>query len=347
MVSEKNAPIASESRQLDELSLLLKASGDSLRLEILSVLSKDSFGVLELCNLFNTKQSGMSHHLKVLANAGLVSTRREGNSIYYRRDLPIGMFSTLKHAIFNSADHIPRKAHVEQQLTTVYAQRAEASRAFFVENANRFKEQQDLIAAFDVYGEQVTDMLKRSKKTTQQYALELGPGAGELLPVLSQLFTHVIALDNSQAMLNQAQALATGHGLKNIEWQLNDSQFCTQLTTQHINNLNNTRNTTNGVLLDCVVINMVLHHTPSPAQVFADVCSAIKPGGILIITDLCAHDQDWARTACGDHWLGFEPHDLNRWGQENRMNEGESIYVALRNGFQIQIRQFIKKLNYV
>lgn len=347
MVSENNPPIASENRQLDDLSLLLKASGDPLRLEILSVLSKDSFGVLELCRLFNAKQSGMSHHLKVLANAGLLSTRREGNSIYYRRDLPIGMFSELKHAIFNSADQIPRKAHAELQLSAVYAQRAEASRAFFVENANRFKEQQDLIAAFDVYGEQVTDMLERSKKTEQQCALELGPGAGELLPVLSQLFTHVIALDNSQAMLNQAQDFAVRHGLKNIEWQLNDSQFCTQLTAQHTNNANSAHTINSNALLDCVVINMVLHHTPSPAQVFADVCSAIKPGGILIITDLCAHDQDWARTACGDHWLGFEPHDLNQWGQENQMDEGESIYAALRNGFQIQIRQFIKNLNYV
>ena len=343
MTSESKLPTADENGQLDSLSLLLKASGDSLRLEILSVLSKDSFGVLELCSLFNTKQSGMSHHLKVLANAGLVSTRREGNSIYYRRDLPLGTFSPLKHAIFSAADQIPRKAHVEQQLADVYAQRAEASRAFFVENANRFKEQQDLIAAFDVYGEQVTHMLKRSKQSSQQRVLELGPGTGELLPVLSQLFTHVIALDNSQAMLDQAQEFAIHHDLKNIEWQLNDSQFCTQLTTQHTNNLNNTCDTNSNTLLDCVVINMVLHHTPSPAQVFADVCSAIKPGGILIVTDLCAHNQDWARTACGDHWLGFEPHDLNQWGQENQMKEGESIYVALRNGFQIQIRQFIKK----
>ena len=343
MTSEKKLPKANETRQLDDLSLLLKASGDSLRLEILSVLSKDSFGVLELCSLFNTKQSGMSHHLKVLANAGLVSTRREGNSIYYRRDLPIGMFSALKHAIFNSADQIPRNLDIEQQLADVYTQRAEASRAFFVENANRFKEQQDLIAAFDVYGEHVTQMLERSKQPSQQRVLELGPGAGELLPVLSRLFTHVIALDNSQAMLNQAQEFAIGSGLKNIEWQLNDSQFCTQLTIQHTNNLNNTYDTNSNALLDCVVINMVLHHTPSPAQVFADVCSAIKSGGVLIVTDLCAHDQDWARTACGDHWLGFEPHDLNQWGQENQMSEGESIYVALRNGFQIQIRQFIKK----
>src|SRR3954462_1825364 len=64
---------------------LLKAAGDGFRLEILRVLAQDSFGVLELCRIFAAKQSGMSHHLKVLTSAGLLSTRREGNSIFYRR----------------------------------------------------------------------------------------------------------------------------------------------------------------------------------------------------------------------------------------------------------------------
>ncbi|RYZ84355.1 MAG: ArsR family transcriptional regulator, partial [Moraxellaceae bacterium] len=51
---------------------LLKAAGDSFRLDVLRVLAQDSFGVLELCRIFSAKQSGMSHHLKVLTNAGLV-----------------------------------------------------------------------------------------------------------------------------------------------------------------------------------------------------------------------------------------------------------------------------------
>ena len=65
----------------DALAAFCKAIGDALRLDILRVLRNDSFGVLELAQIFAMRQSGMSHHLKVLANAGLVSTRREGNSI--------------------------------------------------------------------------------------------------------------------------------------------------------------------------------------------------------------------------------------------------------------------------
>ncbi|MDV7213510.1 ArsR/SmtB family transcription factor, partial [Azotobacter beijerinckii] len=72
----------------DELAALCKAGGDPLRLKVLRVLASDSFGVLELAQIFAIGQSGISHHLKVLAQAGLVATRREGNAIFYRRALP-------------------------------------------------------------------------------------------------------------------------------------------------------------------------------------------------------------------------------------------------------------------
>ena len=72
-------------QQLAALAALCKASSDPLRLQVLRVLHKASFGVSELCSIFDIRQPALSHHLKVLANAGLVATRREGNSIFYRR----------------------------------------------------------------------------------------------------------------------------------------------------------------------------------------------------------------------------------------------------------------------
>ena len=32
-------------------------------------------------------------------------------------------------------------------------------------------------------------------------------------------------------------------------------------------------------------------------------------GGVLLVTELCRHHQDWVKDACGDVWLGFEPAD--------------------------------------
>jgi SAM-dependent methyltransferase len=90
------------------------------------------------------------------------------------------------------------------------------------------------------------------------------------------------------------------------------------------------------------VINMVLHHVPSPGRLFEDIGRLLNKNGCLLISDLCHHDQQWAREACGDVWLGFEPDDFSGWARHAGLQEGQSQYMALRNGFQIQVRQFFK-----
>ena len=57
-----------------------------MRVQILKVLQENAYGVLELCQIFDIRQSAMSHHLKILSNAGLVATKREGTTIFYRRN---------------------------------------------------------------------------------------------------------------------------------------------------------------------------------------------------------------------------------------------------------------------
>ena len=56
------------------ITALCKAAGDPLRMQVLKVLQQNAYGVLELCQVFDIRQSAMSHHLKILANAGLVAT---------------------------------------------------------------------------------------------------------------------------------------------------------------------------------------------------------------------------------------------------------------------------------
>jgi ArsR family transcriptional regulator len=87
---------------------------------------------------------------------------------------------------------------------------------------------------------------------------------------------------------------------------------------------------------------MVLHHVPSPAKIFEDVAELLQAGGSFFVTDLCSHDQTWVKDACGDLWLGFDPADLTNWANAAGLVEGKSVYLALRNGFRIQVRQFDK-----
>ncbi len=313
----------------EALLALCKASADQLRLDILRVLSRDSYGVMELCQIFDCKQSGMSHHLKILANAGLLTTRREGNSIFYRRahrDID-DQLSPLQSALHKIIDQQSLPASLEKNIALVQQERAANSQAFFSNNTDKFQEQQEQIAAYDVYAPNAVELLMLSiQGKPTELVLEVGPGEGEFLTELSPRFDQVIALDNSAQMLEKAQNKAHEHDLSNIHFMHGDTKHA-QLPTGS---------------MDCVVINMVLHHVPSPAEIFFDIAGLIKPKGTLLITDLCHHDQDWARNSCGDLWLGFEPEDLTQWACEAGFKTGENIYLAQRNGFRVQIRQFIK-----
>jgi ubiquinone/menaquinone biosynthesis C-methylase UbiE len=308
----------------DALATLLKAAADPLRLQILSVLGNDAFGALELSTLFAMRQNAMSHHLKLLSAAGLLSSRREGTNLFYRRNRAEGPFGSLVTAIFEGANQLTLPADMQKQLADIHRQRSEKSRAFFKANADKFRQQQDLIASYPQYGEAVLATLEQEVGATKKAVLEVGPGEGELLPGLSSRFNKVFALDNSGEMLERARRFANSQKLKGIKFILGDT------ASSEIADLT----------VDVVTLNMVLHHTPTPATIIRDLAGLITPGGLLLVTELCQHDQDWARDACGDLWLGFDPDELADWAEQAGLRDSGSEYLPLKNGFSIQIRQF-------
>ncbi len=308
----------------DELAALCKAGGDPLRLNVLRALANDSFGVLELAQIFGIGQSGMSHHLKVLAQADLVATRREGNAIFYRRALPHTELpgGKLHAALLEEVDNLTLPTDVQSRIAQVHGQQAAASQDFFSRVAEKFRAQQDLIAGLPQYRESVVALLDKLSFDKDATAIEVGPGDGAFLPELARRFAQVTALDNSSAMLELARQVCERDKLTNVSLQLADAL--------------------NGVSLkaDCVVLNMVLHHFAAPADALKHMANLLQSGGSLLVTELCSHNQSWAKEACGDLWLGFEQDDLARWATAAGLVPGESLYVGLRNGFQIQVRHF-------
>ena len=117
------AQAPSNSTTLDtELLQLCKAGGDALRLQVLRVLSRDAYSVQELCHILDCRQSGMSHHLKTLTVAGLITKRREGNSLFYRRTYTPSCpeLSMLHDAMLSSADLISLAAEQQEPLAGIF-----------------------------------------------------------------------------------------------------------------------------------------------------------------------------------------------------------------------------------
>ncbi len=63
---------------------ICKTMSDPKRLRIINELREGELSVREICSRLNLGQSNVSQHLSILRRRGLVTTRREGTSVYYR-----------------------------------------------------------------------------------------------------------------------------------------------------------------------------------------------------------------------------------------------------------------------
>ncbi|WP_353943431.1 metalloregulator ArsR/SmtB family transcription factor [Streptomyces sp. HUAS MG91] len=72
--------------QAVELSKVFKALGDPVRLRLLSMIASQAGGEVCVCDLtpaFDLSQPTISHHLKLLRQAGLIDCERRGTWVYY------------------------------------------------------------------------------------------------------------------------------------------------------------------------------------------------------------------------------------------------------------------------
>ena len=97
--------------ELERLSEVFKIFSDNSRLRIIAALLEKELCVYDLTQALGMTQSAVSHQLRLLRNAHLVKTRREGKSIFYSLDddhVVTIMSQGLAHIRFTpDADKIP------------------------------------------------------------------------------------------------------------------------------------------------------------------------------------------------------------------------------------------------
>lgn len=309
------APIASREPYKD-WARQLKATADPLRLLVLRVLRQQSYGVLELSRLLDIQQSRLSHHLKVLTQAGLLTQRREGNSIFYQRQpAPEPWIQT----VFATVDQWPLPETVRISAMAIAEERRDQAEAFFARHVDDFRQRQDLIAEYPQYAQQALTLLDQVSGTqARRHALEVGPGLGEFLRPLAKRFERVDALDISPELL---QAARDGTAQLDIRFTQGDLKQWVDTYAERP---------------DLLVYNMVLHHIPTPEEELRLAGEILAEKGYLLLTDLCRHEQAWAKDNCGDQWLGFDLTDLTQWAHYAGLTLVRHSVTALRNGFQVQ-----------
>jgi ArsR family transcriptional regulator len=84
---EPLADAALDAAQAEMLAPIFKALGDPIRLRLLSIITSAKGGEACVCDLtphFDVSGPTISHHLRVLREAGLIAGDRRGTWVWYR-----------------------------------------------------------------------------------------------------------------------------------------------------------------------------------------------------------------------------------------------------------------------
>ena len=118
---------------------MLKALADPLRLRIVALLGREELAVGELAEVLDMGQSRISHHLKVLPDAGIVRVRHEGTWSFCSLAAPAGGHagSRLVETMESWGDDLAPPPEDLDRLTRVLEARRQRSRNFFDAAAGR------------------------------------------------------------------------------------------------------------------------------------------------------------------------------------------------------------------
>jgi ArsR family transcriptional regulator len=165
-------------------------------------------------------QSALSHHLKILANANLVETRREGTSIIYRRaqihsEDPL---KQLKQSLFESIDGTELTIDQAFRIRHICGRRHQQPKSFFKKNAHRFQGNQNLIAEYNHNSQSINDVLDNESVASTATAIEIEPGDSDLILDLADRFHNITVIDNTQEMLEKTRKKITTAGKNNVNF---------------------------------------------------------------------------------------------------------------------------------
>lgn len=90
-----------------ETAKIFKAFGDESRLMILDILKQGERCACNLLEELEISQSTLSHHMKILCDAGIVSARKEGKWTHYAIN-PCGSTAALAHLTQITSNDLPK-----------------------------------------------------------------------------------------------------------------------------------------------------------------------------------------------------------------------------------------------
>jgi ArsR family transcriptional regulator len=268
-------------------SSLFRLLADGTRLRLLRILQQDRFNVSELTGILGVAQSGVSRHLGLLKEAGLVIEQPEAGFVYY------GLADEER-----ANGKGPLWALLDGQFAASAADRAVREDEARLQEVLRLRKEN-----FETHGD-VRQLVPGRSWAAWARALghllppadvaDIGCGDGYLTLEMARWARTVFGIDRSDLVLERAKALAHRRRVTNVQWKKGDLA----------------RLPLRDASVDIALLSQTLHHATDPEEALSEATRILRPGGRLLVLDLREHDQRWVRGRFGDQRLGFADAEL-------------------------------------
>jgi ArsR family transcriptional regulator len=293
---------------------LLSTLSDPLRVRILHVLHQGEFSVGELTQIFQTAQSTMSRHLKMLHSAAWIKKRTEGTGSWF--SFPSALLCEEEQSLWGilSIQSLGLAKTDIDKAKTLLSLRHTDSEQFF----QTIKERWAALRT-SLFGDQFLLPTLLSLLPSKMSIVDLGCGNGDTLLALAPHIDTLVGIDRSSAMLSLAQKRSEQH--KNIQLQ--------QGVLENIPRADHE--------FDVALCILVLHHVPHIHTVLNEIARILKPNGTLVILDMETHNKRELQKQMGHKHLGFSIQDFRhpsfecaRWNKLPQQEEalGPKLFVA-------------------
>ena len=314
---------------MKDASTLFRLLGDEARLRLLRVLARERLNVTELTGVLGLAQSGVSRHLGLLKEAGLVEEEKDGGFSYYRlapalRGGASNPLRSMLDAQFDASGREPSSRADDARLQEVLRLRKEN---FETHAGPDTRDARQLVPgrSWAAWSRALGHLLPAMK------VADLGCGEGYLTVEAARWASSVIAVDRSDVVLRRARGLARRRRVSNVIWKRGELE----------------RLPVADAMVDVALLSQALHHAQDPGCAVAEATRITVPGGRVLVLDLRTHAEEWVRAKLGDRVLGFDDAALKRMLVGAGLQDVRVGVGARRTGdpFTVLIASGIKSTN--
>lgn len=282
----------------------LRALSDPTRLRLLLLLVEEELTVAELQDILGMGQSRISASLSLLKREGMANDRRVGKNIFYSARAEA--LETLRPILEAARKELPEASVDYTALGLILHKRKDKAADYFNKLAGKFGRTYIPGRSWQGLAHALLQLLP------PMVIADLGAGEGMLSQLLARTAKKVIAIDNSEKMVEFGGSLAREHGFNNLEYRLGDIE----------------EPPIEDGSVDLALFSQALHHASSPQKAVNAAFRMLRKDGLIVILDLASHSYEQARDLYAHVWLGFSEVELHQMLQKAGFTKIEVSVVA-------------------